>query len=174
MNAVTTQGSGATQASATPAIPNMQAAPKAGTATQAPGGASGRAGGAPVAPKAPTNPGEFTTSTGDNPFDPVVMGHLQNTAENVSYMFLVTVAVIIVGLPIARAFGRRISNPAPPRPLPSEDLAPKLRQLQESVDAMAIELERISENQRFTTKLLSERPAAPALQQAAMEPPRQG
>jgi hypothetical protein len=32
-----------------------------------------------------------------------------------------------------------------------------LRQLQESIDAMAIEIERISEGQRFTSKLIAER-----------------
>ena len=37
------------------------------------------------------------------------------------------------------------------------DLTPQIRQLQDSVDAMAIELERISEGQRFTAKLLAER-----------------
>jgi len=33
----------------------------------------------------------------------------------------------------------------------------RLRHLEQSVDAIAIEIERISENQRFTTKLLSDR-----------------
>jgi hypothetical protein len=142
------------------------------------GGAAGTGQTAPAAkspppiPGVPAPPGNLTTSTGDNPFDPAVMSQIQQTAENVSYSFFLTIAVIVVGLPIARALGRRIASPHPPQPLPSEDLTPKLRQLQESVDAMALELERISENQRFTTKLLAERPAAPALAQAAMEPPR--
>lgn len=124
---------------------------------------------------APLPPGQLTTSTGDNPFDPLVMARMQETAEHVSYMFFVTIAVIIVGLPLARAIGRRIAAPTPPKPLPSEDLGPKLRQLQESVDALAIELERVSENQRFTTRLLSERPDAPgALPQALSALPPEG
>lgn len=36
----------------------------------------------------------------------------------------------------------------------------RLRQLQEAVDAIAIEVERISEAQRFTTKLLADRERA--------------
>lgn len=36
----------------------------------------------------------------------------------------------------------------------------RLRQLQESVDAIAIEVERISEAQRFTTKLLADKERA--------------
>jgi len=36
----------------------------------------------------------------------------------------------------------------------------RLRQLQEAVDAIAVEVERISEAQRFTTKLLADRERA--------------
>jgi hypothetical protein len=35
--------------------------------------------------------------------------------------------------------------------------AQRLERLEQAVDTIAIEIERISENQRFTTKLLSER-----------------
>jgi hypothetical protein len=37
-------------------------------------------------------------------------------------------------------------------------------QLQQSVDAIAVEVERIAEAQRFSAKLLAERPDKPALQ----------
>ena len=40
------------------------------------------------------------------------------------------------------------------------DVRDQLAQLQTSVDAMAVELERISEGQRFATRLLAERPDA--------------
>ena len=40
----------------------------------------------------------------------------------------------------------------------------RLEQLQQSVDAIAIEVERIAESQRFTARLLAERPEAPTLQ----------
>ena len=47
------------------------------------------------------------------------------------------------------------------RPAPSDDalrhLSAQIEQLQGSLDAVSIEVERISEGQRFTTKLLSER-----------------
>jgi len=36
----------------------------------------------------------------------------------------------------------------------------RVRQLQESIDAIAVEVERISEAQRFTTKLLADRERA--------------
>jgi hypothetical protein len=39
----------------------------------------------------------------------------------------------------------------------------QLERLQQSVDAIAIEVERIAEAQRFTAKLMSERPERPSL-----------
>jgi hypothetical protein len=43
------------------------------------------------------------------------------------------------------------------RELPTRESDERLEQLQQSVDAIAIEVERIAEAQRFTAKLLSER-----------------
>lgn len=40
-----------------------------------------------------------------------------------------------------------------------EQLSAQIAALQQSVDATAIEVERLGEGQRFTTKLLAERPA---------------
>jgi hypothetical protein len=51
-----------------------------------------------------------------------------------------------------RHAGRRVAGP---REL--ERLEGQLREIQQSVDAIAVEVERVSEGQRFTTKLLSER-----------------
>lgn len=66
-----------------------------------------------------------------------------------------SIAFVIVGLPIARAFGRRMDarNAMPAAVAPSAEL----RQLQTSIDTMAIEIERMSEHQRFLTRVLSER-----------------
>ena len=71
-----------------------------------------------------------------------------------------SIAFVIVGLPFARAFGRRIDKKnAPPAVAPSAEL----RQLQTSIDTMAVEIERMSEHQRFLTRVLSEGRAADAL-----------
>ena len=43
-----------------------------------------------------------------------------------------------------------------------DEIAPRLDRLEQAVDAIAIEVERISEGQRFVTKVLSERPRATA------------
>lgn len=79
-------------------------------------------------------------------------------------MTLAMIAVIFVGWPLARAFARRMDRRAELGTVRAQDLQPQIRQLQESLDAMAVEIERISETQRFQAKLMSER--APALPQA--------
>jgi len=76
---------------------------------------------------------------------------------DVTFGFFITVAFCVVGFPLARAFARRIDRKTEFKPVAGPDLTPHIRQLQDSVDAMAIELERISEGQRFTAKLLAER-----------------
>ncbi len=70
-------------------------------------------------------------------------------------------AAMVIGFPIARAMARRIDRRSEAATVKAGDVVPQIRHLQESVDAMAIELERISEAQRFTAKLMAEK--APAL-----------
>jgi hypothetical protein len=87
------------------------------------------------------------------------------------------VAVIFVFAPLAIGFARtlwkRSSRPAPP-PAVFTEAAQRLERLESAVDAIAIEVERISEGQRFVTKLLSEAQPAPMLAagQRSAEPAR--
>ena len=77
-------------------------------------------------------------------------------AVDISLAFFFTVAAIIIGLPIARAFARRMDRKGGgPTQIPKE-LSTQLVQINQAVDAIALEVERISEGQRFTTRLLSE------------------
>ena len=78
-------------------------------------------------------------------------------AVDISVAFFLMIAFCVVGFPLARAFARRMDRKTEFKSVPGPDLTPQIRQLQESVDAMAIELERISEGQRFTSKLLADR-----------------
>jgi hypothetical protein len=64
--------------------------------------------------------------------------------------------VIAIGVPIARAYARRISGEGQSPALPS-DVAARLERMEQAIDSIAVEVERISEGQRFTTKLLAER-----------------
>jgi hypothetical protein len=74
---------------------------------------------------------------------------------DISIAFFLMLAVIIIGLPLARAFARRMDRKSVAPQMPAE-VSGQLAQLNQAVDAIALEVERISEGQRFTTRLLSE------------------
>jgi hypothetical protein len=67
----------------------------------------------------------------------------------------VTAIVIAIGVPLARAYSRRMDSDSRNPRIPSE-VTSRLERIEQAVDAVALEVERISEGQRFTTKLLSE------------------
>jgi hypothetical protein len=71
-----------------------------------------------------------------------------------------------ISIAIARRIWRGVRPAAPPR---AEDtLTPRFDRLEQAVDAIAIEVERISEGQRFVTRVLTERPGT-VRQQSAPE-----
>ncbi|MGK2963388.1 MAG: hypothetical protein ACSLFK_14795 [Gemmatimonadaceae bacterium] len=107
---------------------------------------------ATVIPAPPLPPGTPTTGTPPFEYNAIPAG-----AENISIAFFVMIAAIIIGLPIMRAIARRIERGTPvAAPIPVE-VRNQLEQISQSVDAIALEVERISEGQRFTTKMLAER-----------------
>ncbi len=76
--------------------------------------------------------------------------------------FFTTVIVLGIGIPLVRAYVRRQERQLSfPPANPENDL--RLARIEAAVESIAIEIERISEGQRFTTRLLSERAGAPAL-----------
>ena len=78
-----------------------------------------------------------------------------------SVAFFVMCAVIAIGFPIARAFARRMEKRGAVAPGGDSDARARLERIEQAVDAIAIEVERISEGQRFTTKLLGDLRALP-------------
>jgi hypothetical protein len=84
-------------------------------------------------------------------------------AVDISIAFFITIAVIIIGLPLARAFARRMDRRGAGTQVPGE-ISAQLAQLNQAVDAIAVEVERISEGQRFSARLLSEQRDATARQ----------
>jgi len=67
--------------------------------------------------------------------------------------------LLALGLPVSIAWAKRILRRKPDSaPIPS-DIAPRLESIERAVDAIAIEIERISEGQRFVTKIFVDRPA---------------
>ena len=85
------------------------------------------------------------------------MGH-SVVAVLVPLGFFTMVTAIVVGLPLARAFARRMDQQTVPPRTPS-DVTARLERMEQAIDSIAVEIERISEGQRFTTKLLAERPS---------------
>lgn len=75
---------------------------------------------------------------------------------------IVSIVTIFVVFPIVLAYTRliwkRSANPPASLAHLNDDTAQRIVHMQQSIDAMALEIERISEGQRFVTKLLSERP----------------
>ncbi len=78
--------------------------------------------------------------------------------QNVIEMFFVSGVMVALGIPIVRMIARRFE----PRPPATPDLSPRFERLEQAMDAVAIEVERISEGQRFTNKLLGDTRALPA------------
>jgi hypothetical protein len=72
----------------------------------------------------------------------------------------VTAIIFAIGIPLAKAYSRKIDAETKNPRIPPEVTA-RLERIEQAVEAVAIEVERISEGQRFTTKLLSEGKGAP-------------
>lgn len=84
------------------------------------------------------------------------MGELIVPGELIPIVLFISMAVTIIGYPIARAFGRKLDRQSLQPKVPTEVIQ-RLERMEQALDSVAIEVERISEGQRFTTRLLSER-----------------
>lgn len=73
---------------------------------------------------------------------------------------MLMVIVLAIGIPLIRALTKRWEREPVASRLPAE-VGSRLERIEQAVEAIAVEVERISEGQRFTTKLLSERSAEP-------------
>ncbi len=84
-------------------------------------------------------------------------------------MVIAVTGIIVNGLVIAVLARVWLSRRQPPPPIPTEQLENiemRLVQLQQAVDDIVIEMERVAEAQRYTAKLLAERTG-----DAAADPP---
>lgn len=65
------------------------------------------------------------------------------------------VVTLILGFPVVRLITKWLEpRPVPPREL--SNISGRLEKIEAAVDAIAVEVERISESQRFTARLQSE------------------
>lgn len=98
-------------------------------------------------------------------------------AIEISEAFFATIAIIALGIPIIRAFTRRWERgPALPAQT-SPDVLSRLERIEQGVDAIAVEVERIAEAQRFSAKIMAEMqkkvlPAPPPAAASAPEAPK--
>jgi hypothetical protein len=77
----------------------------------------------------------------------------------VPFGFFTMVIVIVIGVPLVRGLVKRWERKDAAAPTIPSDVTARLERMEAGIEAIAIEVERISEGQRFTTKLLSEREA---------------
>ena len=85
------------------------------------------------------------------------MGDAASVLVPLGGMFMIV--AIVLGIPIVRMMSKRLDARGA-APLSSSDTTARLERIEHAIDAMAVEVERIGEGQRFTTKLLSERSGA--------------
>jgi hypothetical protein len=71
---------------------------------------------------------------------------------DISIAFFIMCAVIIIGWPLSRAFGKRLERRAETATV-NPAMTDQLQRIEQAVEAMSIEIERISESQRFMAKL---------------------
>lgn len=79
--------------------------------------------------------------------------------------FFTTVIVIVIGLPLVKAYVKRQERMGVVSP-GERERDERLARIETAIETMAVEIERISEGQRFVTRLLAEPPASKALPSA--------
>jgi len=73
----------------------------------------------------------------------------------VPFGFFAMVTIVAIGTPLVRGMAKRWERNDAVQKAPS-DVSARMERMEHAIDAIAVEIERISEGQRFTTKLLSE------------------
>jgi hypothetical protein len=120
------------------------------TAAPVTDGGSGLFSSTETAPQFPPFPGEF----GDGP-------SRGSTAFSILFTLFVLAPMAIAA---ARLMWKRAIAPRPPAPSP--DSTHRLERMEQAIEAIAVEVERISEGQRFVTRILTESPAQAQLNAA--------
>jgi len=96
------------------------------------------------------------------PMPPFPPGFIPPEAVAIIQSFFFTIAVIALGVPIIRALTRRFVDRPPVAPAISADVENRLERIEQAVEAVAIEVERISESQRYLTKVMAESRGLPS------------
>jgi hypothetical protein len=81
-----------------------------------------------------------------------------------AFVVIPSLLIVFVVFPLVLAFARRIWKRTPSGPaIPREwsDLPKRIERMEQAIDAVAIEVERVSEGQRFVTRLMTENQLGP-------------
>ncbi|HTK54897.1 MAG TPA: hypothetical protein VL308_23550 [Gemmatimonadaceae bacterium] len=70
--------------------------------------------------------------------------------------FFVSVVIMAIGIPLVRGIVRRWDRKSADPSMPT-DTAARLDRIEQAIDAMSIQVERIAEGQRFVTRIMSDR-----------------
>lgn len=82
---------------------------------------------------------------------------------------MLMIVVLAIGVPLVRALGRRWEKEARLQRSDPE-VSQRLARIEQAIDAMALEVERISEGQRFVTRVLADKSPEPiALPQESLQ-----
>jgi hypothetical protein len=87
-------------------------------------------------------------------------GDIPREAVIISMAFFAMVTAIALGIPFIRMLTRRMERKQLPPQAPSPEITARLERIEQAVEAVAIEVERIAESQRFATKLMAEQAKA--------------
>ncbi len=72
--------------------------------------------------------------------------------------FFITTIILALGIPLVRGLLRRWDRRSM-QPELAPDTTARLERIEQAIDAMAVEVERIAEGQRFVTRLMADRTA---------------
>lgn len=108
--------------------------------------------------------GVLATSSGEQ-----VLG-IFGPGQTLAFGIVLTIFVLApLAVGAARMMWKRAAA-APVRQVIPPEMAGRLERIEQAVEAIAVEVERVSEGQRFVTKLMSENKAVPALENTRMLP----
>ena len=145
--------------------PRAPSAPRPGGPSQAPGS------GPVIAPMpAPVPPQEGVIVVNPTPSPEGRNNDFPDNAMYAGITFFIVAGLVIVLFPFVRALARRMDRsaaaPASQNPALAREVADRLQRIEHAVDSISLEVERISEGQRFTTRLLADRaPVVPVERQ---------
>jgi hypothetical protein len=121
---------------------------------------------APLAPLAPIAAQEPVVAESGTSVPPDTPLDIPPRLENLGYALFLMIAVIAVGKPLVRVFGNILERRAL-KPAMSPDFGARLERIEQGIESVSIEVERISESQRYLLKVQGATPERIAVPRSA-------